>query len=292
MTWLGDLLGLNIRDDTDGDDVELPRRATWRVSGDVVVEDKPDEELTEVTFGAGAVSSTGHSGLSLIGRSASGTGAVADIASAADDTFLRRVGGALAWGGLTIGMVADGLLTGAKLAANAVTSAEFRQSAAVSVVGRSANSTGDVDDIAAGANDRLLARTGDALSFVQLTLGMIPDALITAAKLTGVLEMAYTSTVTSSRNIALTDAYKAMHVDSSGGAVVITFVQDSTVDIPTGQSGLIRWMTGGSQVSVAQGAGATVVSSGTELKLSRLGAQLYWEKTADNTYFISGEKMA
>lgn len=55
--------------------------------------------------------------------------------------------------------------------------------AAVSVVGRSANSSGDAADIPAAANDRMLARVSNALSWVQLTIGMIPDTLITFAKM-------------------------------------------------------------------------------------------------------------
>jgi len=66
---------------------------------------------------------------------------------------------------------------------NSVTNAKLRDSAAVSVIGRSANSSGDPADIAAGANDRFLARVANALQWVQLTIGMIPDLLITEAKL-------------------------------------------------------------------------------------------------------------
>lgn len=69
------------------------------------------------------------------------------------------------------------------IATNGITNTLLRQSAGVSVVGRSADSTGNVADIAAGANDRLLARTSDTVAFQQLTLGMIPDAIITPAKL-------------------------------------------------------------------------------------------------------------
>lgn len=54
---------------------------------------------------------------------------------------------------------------------------------AVSVIGRSANSSGNAADIAAGANDRILARVSDTISWVQLTIGMIPDSLITFAKM-------------------------------------------------------------------------------------------------------------
>lgn len=69
------------------------------------------------------------------------------------------------------------------IANDAVTPAKLDNGVAVSVLGRSANSSGDRADIAAAANDRLLARTSDAVGFVQLTIGMIPDALITFAKM-------------------------------------------------------------------------------------------------------------
>lgn len=59
-----------------------------------------------------------------------------------------------------------------------VTNANLRNSAAVSVIGRAANSSGDPADIAAGANDRLLRRTGDALNFGQLTAGMFPAGVV------------------------------------------------------------------------------------------------------------------
>lgn len=53
--------------------------------------------------------------VSLLGRSANSSGARADIAAAANDTILRRVSNALDFGGITIGMIADALITYAKL---------------------------------------------------------------------------------------------------------------------------------------------------------------------------------
>ncbi len=69
---------------------------------------------------------------------------------------------------------------------NAITDAKLRDSAAVSVVGRAANSGGDPADIAASANDTVLRRTGDALSFGGLTVGMAANDLWTYAKLQNV----------------------------------------------------------------------------------------------------------
>lgn len=58
--------------------------------------------------------------------------------------------------------------------------------AAVSVWGRSANTTGKPAPIAAGANDRLLARTADSVAFQQLAVGMVPNDELTYAKLQNV----------------------------------------------------------------------------------------------------------
>lgn len=63
--------------------------------------------------------------------------------------------------------VADGSVTTVKIVDDAVTDAKLRESAALSVIGRAANSTGNPADIAAGSNDTALVRTGNALSFAS-----------------------------------------------------------------------------------------------------------------------------
>lgn len=66
------------------------------------------------------------------------------------------------------------------IAANAVTNAKLRQSAGLSVIGRSANSTGDVGDIAGTANQVLrVDGAGAALGFGQLNLAS--SAAVTGA---------------------------------------------------------------------------------------------------------------
>lgn len=112
-------------------------------------------------------------GLSVPGVAGASTADMAAITAANDGEVLRRSGSTLGFGTVATAGIAD----------NAVSNAKIRDSAAVSVIGRSANSTGDPADIAAGANDRLLARVSDALSWVQLTVGMIADGIITYAKL-------------------------------------------------------------------------------------------------------------
>ena len=58
----------------------------------------------------------------------------------------------------------------ATIGSNAVTDAKFRQSAALSVVGRASNSTGNVADIAAGSDGQVLRRSGTSLGFGAVNL--------------------------------------------------------------------------------------------------------------------------
>lgn len=81
------------------------------------------------------------------------------------------------------GSIPDGSITTAKLADDAVTNPKLRNSAAVSVIGRAANTTGDPADITAAADDFLLRRTGGALSFGLLTAGMFPAGVVATAAL-------------------------------------------------------------------------------------------------------------
>lgn len=59
----------------------------------------------------------------------------------------------------------------ATISPNAVTDADLRQSAALSVMGRSANSIGNEADIAAGADGNVLRRSGTTLGFGAIALG-------------------------------------------------------------------------------------------------------------------------
>jgi hypothetical protein len=80
----------------------------------------------------------------------------------------------------------DRLFRDVDLPNNEINDAQLRDSVGCSVVGRATNSTGDPADIQASTNDRLLARTSDTLDFRQLTVGMVPDDLITYAKIQNV----------------------------------------------------------------------------------------------------------
>jgi hypothetical protein len=78
--------------------------------------------------------------------------------------------------------VADGATT---IVANAVTDAKFRQSAGLSVVGRSANTTGNVADITAATDGHVLRRSGTTLGF-----GLLVNANIDASAAIAVSKLA------------------------------------------------------------------------------------------------------
>lgn len=71
----------------------------------------------------------------------------------------------------------------ALVVANAITNAKFRQSVGLSVVGRSASTTGNVADITAANDFEVLRRSGTSLGFGQVATGGVADDAITYAKI-------------------------------------------------------------------------------------------------------------
>lgn len=112
-------------------------------------------------------------GTSVIGRSAGTTGNVADIVSGADNTVLARSGGTLAFQSVVSAMITD----------NTIADADIRQSAALSVHGRSANSTGNLADIVAAVDGDVLRRSGTTLGFGQIDTAGIAGNAVTDTKL-------------------------------------------------------------------------------------------------------------
>lgn len=72
----------------------------------------------------------------------------------------------------------------ATIGANKVTDAKLRQSSALSVIGRSANSTGDVADISGSASsDAVLRVSGTSLGFGTVATAGIANSAVTLAKI-------------------------------------------------------------------------------------------------------------
>lgn len=111
--------------------------------------------------------------LSVIGRDSNSSGDPGDIAASSDGEVLRRSGTTLAFGKVATAGISD----------DAVTDAILRDSAALSVIGRSANTSGNPGDIAAANDGEVLRRSGTAIGFGTIATAGIADDQVTNAKL-------------------------------------------------------------------------------------------------------------
>lgn len=100
------------------------------------------------------------------------------------------------------------------VAANGITDAKLRQSGATSVVGRSANSTGNVADIAASANGQVLRRKTNVLGFGAVDLSDGTNAVENVLGIAngGGLAGAYTPTLTNVANLDASTVYECQYM--------------------------------------------------------------------------------
>lgn len=112
-------------------------------------------------------------GLSVVGRAANSEGASGAITADADGEALLRNGNTLEFGQVQT----------AGLGSNVVTDGKLRQSAAMSVIGRAADSVGNVADITAGVDGYVLRRSGTSVAFGQIAAAGIANGAVTNAKL-------------------------------------------------------------------------------------------------------------
>ncbi len=112
-------------------------------------------------------------GLSVLGRSANTTGVVAAITATTTGQVFRMGASALEWNTLDTASYNN----------SSVTYAKIQDVAGLSVVGRSANSSGVAAAITAGTDDFVLRRSGTTVGFGQVATGGIVDLAVTAAKL-------------------------------------------------------------------------------------------------------------
>lgn len=137
--------GGGISDGDKGDITVTSSGATWTIDNGVV------------TFAK--IVSSAAAGLSVIGRSTNSAGVFAEINAANDAEVLRRSGTTLGFGTIATAGIANSAVTLAKLA----------NGTALSVLGRSANSSGVYADIAAGTDNHILRRSGTTIGFGTVT---------------------------------------------------------------------------------------------------------------------------
>jgi hypothetical protein len=142
---------------------------------------------------------------------------------------------------------------------NVISNAKIRQSAALSVIGRSANSTGNVADIAAGTDGHVLRRSGTTLDFGQVDTAGIANSAVTLAKI---------ASIASNRILANVTA-------SNAAPQAITVAQMYTLMGITGTSGRLAVFTGANAISTD--ADITYSSGKLEAKqFANSGTDLYF----------------
>lgn len=163
---------------------------------------------------------------------------------------------------------ATGLPTGGLLD-NAVTDTKLRDSAALSVIGRSINSTGDPADISAASDHQVLRRSGTALGFGAVNLA-------STNAVTGTLPIANGGTgSTSTTFVNLTTNVTGTLPVGNGGTGATTFTAGTYLKgngtsaiatqsgIPAGDitSGTLAVARGGTGVTTSTGSGNVVLSA-------------------------------
>lgn len=160
----------------------------------------------------------------LVGRDTAGTGAAEQLTVGGGIEFtgsggIQRsalTGDVTASAGSNATTIATSAVTTAKIADDNVTDAKLRESAAVSIIGRSANSTGNPADIAASSNNQVLARISDALTFSG---GLVFDG---SNKITQISFAAAQSASSDSNTLDDYEESTWTPVDSSGAALSFT----------------------------------------------------------------------
>jgi len=91
---------------------------------------------------------------------------------------------------VTTAKIADLNVTTAKIANNAVDNTKLRDSAGLSVIGRTGSTTGDPADIVAGSDGQVLRRAGTSVGFGTVGTDGITDAAVTTEKIASGVNLA------------------------------------------------------------------------------------------------------
>lgn len=152
---------------------------------------------------------------------------------------------------ISLDELADGSVTTAKIATNAITDVKLRDSAALSVIGRAVNSVGDPADIASGTDLTVLSRAGTSLGFtVIVTSGVYSPTLTSVTNIqasttaecqylrigstvlvSGVIQVDPTAAAASELGISLPIASDFGAVSDCGGTAVWTGVAQESAGI-------------------------------------------------------------
>jgi hypothetical protein len=162
---------------------------------------------------------------------------------------------------VTTGKLALLAVDSGQIAANAVTDAKLRQGAALTVIGRSANSTGNVADIAAGSDAHVLRRSGTTLGFGTLASGAYGAGTVNNAAMDSNILKYVDVTVPTAEVLTLNATPKELVPAPGAGFVNIVDSVYATIDF---NSAAYATDAAGFTVRYTNGAGASVGATLTQ----------------------------
>lgn len=129
--------------------------------------------------------------------------------------------------------------------ANAVTNGKIRQSSGLSLLGRSANSTGDIADITAGSDGHVLRRSGTTLGFGEIATAGIANSAVTYAKI---------------QNVSATQ--RLLGKNTAGAGVIEELAISTILDWLSSTQGTILYRGASGWTTLATGTAGNILKTG------------------------------
>lgn len=154
--------------------------------------------------------------------------------------------------------LASNAVATSNVADNAITDLKLRDAAGTSVIGRSANSTGDPADIVASSDDQVLRRSAGTLGFGQLGTGSISNDAITFAKTQNIATNHLLGRSTAGAgdieeiSIGTNLTLSGGTLSASGGSQILGAVIDTALLIPSSQTSFLAPFKLGDSVAETQ----------------------------------------
>jgi hypothetical protein len=152
--------------------------------------------------------------------------------------------------------------------AGAITDTKLRNSGALSVIGRAANSTGVPADIAAGTDGHVLRRSGASLGFGQLAAGAFANNTVPVAAINNSELTVFARTLLDDTDAAAargTLSVPALPQTGAGAGQFVTISANNSYSVPAGGTWAYAFIVISSSTNLPQSCFSGVVSGGSSV---------------------------
>lgn len=143
---------------------------------------------------------------------------------------------------------------------NVVSDSKIRQSAGLSIIGRTSNTTGNIADIVAGTDGHVLRRSGAALAFGTVDTAGITNSAVTLAKIANIATARFLGRVTAGSGVI--EELTAAQMQAALSMLAYTALVSGQVAYANGtgsitSSGSLRWDNTNSRLAIGTGTQAS-----------------------------------